>query len=405
MAGLVMAEVLLALLMFWTVVFFGFFLEKGRTKYAVGFSTVGTLGVLTKGNGVAVMLVPFAALMLSRRFHTLKSGRFWIMILSVLAACGPFYWATLDMARNGWQQSSPSMAFTLSAAGYYLKGLYEMAGLGVAVMAFIGVGVHLVMPSLRSGAQGRWSALGGLACSVVLIQCLIPCGLESRHLIPVASSIAVFTALGVAQAAQALTRFGILERSKFAVCLFLALLLVTWEGSATPKKSWSGFGEVAGKLLHDPGLAGAVFMVASDSTGEGVFVSEVAVLEENPTHILLRASKMLSNSRWDGGEYELVYDTPSEIMDFLKSVPVQIVVLDRSVASYRQSPHLRLLEDALQEYSHLWEPAGAYPVTRQGQVFAEGLLVYRLAGSVNSGTGRITFNMEKMLGRNLEKNL
>ena len=47
MAGLVMAEVLLALLMFWTVVFFGFFLEKGRTKYAVGFSTVVTLAVMT----------------------------------------------------------------------------------------------------------------------------------------------------------------------------------------------------------------------------------------------------------------------------------------------------------------------------------------------------------------------
>jgi hypothetical protein len=182
------------------------------------------------------------------------------------------------------------------------------------------------------------------------------------------------------------------------------VLLFTWQGAAIPKKNWSGFGDVASKLLGDPSLENAVFMVASDSTGEGVFVSEVAMREESPVHVVLRASKMLSNSRWDGNDYELVFKTPPEVMDFVKSVPVQVVLVDRSVPSSQQWPHLRLLDETLQEYLNLWELVGAYPITRKGRVFPEGMLVYRLAGSEKSGTGKIIINMEKMLRRNLEKN-
>jgi hypothetical protein len=146
-------------------------------------------------------------------------------------------------------------------------------------------------------------------------------------------------------------------------------------------------------------------MVASDSIGEGVFISEVAMREKRPFHVVLRASKMLANSRWDGSDYDLAFRTPHAVMDFMRSVPVQIVLVDRSVPSPQQWPHLRLLDETLQEYGHLWELVGAYPINRQGRLFPEGLFAYRMASSERSGTGRIIINMEKMLGRNLEKNL
>jgi len=50
--------------------------------------------------------------------------------------------------------------------------------------------------------------------------------------------------------------------------------------------------------------------------------------EARPGHILLRASRMLAESDWNGRNYKLKMKTPAEIQRFLEEAAVDVVVLD-----------------------------------------------------------------------------
>jgi hypothetical protein len=51
--------------------------------------------------------------------------------------------------------------------------------------------------------------------------------------------------------------------------------------------------------------------------------------EARPGHILLRASRMLGESDWNGRNYKVKMKTPTEIQRFLEEAAVDVVVLNR----------------------------------------------------------------------------
>jgi len=103
LSGMVMAEVLLALLSIVAVLFFWRFMEDLKVGNAIGFGVFSTLAILTKGNGLALALVPVLSLFLSRRLHLLLRPTLWLSAMIVAVFCVPFYWLTIDMVRGGWQ--------------------------------------------------------------------------------------------------------------------------------------------------------------------------------------------------------------------------------------------------------------------------------------------------------------
>ncbi len=97
---------------------------------------------------------------------------------------------------------------------------------------------------------------------------------------------------------------------RLAMLALLLALVFGWETFAIPKKAFYGFGEVAQKLLSTPNFKKSAMLISSDACGEGMFIEEVAMREARPGHYVLRASKVLSTSRWDGSEYDAFYKTP-----------------------------------------------------------------------------------------------
>lgn len=402
-SSMVMAEILVALLSFWAVLYLGRFLRTEKWQDSVGFSACATLAILTKGNGVALALVPPMALLLTWRFHLLARPSFWFMPVIVLIFCGPFYWYTLDMVRNGWQEGAPTLKFAITAIRHYSYQLTKITGIGLSLLVAIGFAVRVIQPSLNRKAEGKWAAIGALLLSVWAFQCIVPSGLEARHLIPAVPALLMFLVAGVVWMADKLPLGQLSGKRKMAILSLSVALVFTVETFAIHKKAWYGFGTIAQRLLSTADFQNSVFLVSSDARGEGMFISEVAMGEPHPAHVVLRASKVLSKSRWDGSDYELLYSTPEEIMGYLESIPVGIVVIDQAIPVNDQTEHNKLLKETLQVYAQKWKLLGSYSMIRGSTVYPNAIWVYRLVFHKNKKVSPIRIDMRKMLGKDIEK--
>ena len=117
--------------------------------------------------------------------------------------------------------------------------------------------------------------------------------------------------------------------------------------------------------------------------------------------VVLRGSKVLAKSRWDGSNYEQVFRDLDELWSFLNDVPVGVVVIDRSVPQRLVTPDQTLLIKTLEETASKWELINAFTVTRDGRKHPNGILVYALQGHQLKPAREITIDLKEMLGREI----
>jgi hypothetical protein len=96
--------------------------------------------------------------------------------------------------------------------------------------------------------------------------------------------------------------------------------------------------------------------VAADSTGEGALVAEVAMREQRPGSIVLRASKVLASATEMGEHYRSLYRSPEEVLSFLEAAGVAAVVLRPTVTL----EHHRQLLELLTRYPERWRKLGRF---------------------------------------------
>jgi hypothetical protein len=85
-----------------------------------------------------------------------------------------------------------------------------------------------------------------------------------------------------------------------------------------------------------------VVLVSSDRNGESDCIAEIASREPQPRLWMLRASKVLSHSTWHGENYQLRYEHDEDVLKYLDSVPVDLVVTD-PVSLWHLKHHAQLL--------------------------------------------------------------
>ena len=133
---------------------------------------------------------------------------------------------------------------------------------------------------------------------------------------------------------------------------------------AVPRKSYQGFDQPAHFLVANDEFSGGNLLVVSNALGEGAFISEVAMHEQRPGHIILRSSKFLGSSTWNGTNFELRYKTAVELREFLDHAPIDAVILDtRTGKSGQQDAIYQLQEEVTQALvsDPNWKFRGGYP--------------------------------------------
>jgi hypothetical protein len=397
-ACMTMADNLCALMQVWALLCFGRYLDSQRRRDAVWFGLFACLSILTKINGVALVLLPPLALILTRRFALVKSRNFWIPAVMVLVIAGPWQYFSFRLV-NGIGERHVSW----SIASAYFPMMLRILGPWLLPFALVGFYDRVIRPFRSRKVEGRWAAAAAMVAAFWIFHALTPsAAAETRYTVAVVAPILMFFVAGVAWVAALVpprrlpfpVRAGVLALG--AACVFAATTFTI------PRKLSYGFSELAGDLVHRPDLRDTVWLVSSEAEGEGMLIAEVAMRERRPGHILLRASKMLAVSDWDGARYRSLFPTPEAILAYLEGVPARLLIVDRTPGRY-PSPHHAILLKMLAKYPDHWKLIGTYPRAVPVTAPHSRIEVYRLLTQENRPVGAIEINLKYTLGRTIRK--
>ncbi len=275
-------------------------------------------------------------------------------------------------------------------------------GSGLLVVAALGLCRQGFSSRSASVLRGKWAACAALVASVFLFHGVLPVSLEIRHLAPAFPALLMFVAAGLAWLGSRLPLRRLSDTRKRVLVIAVVSAIFVLQTYAIPVKSCYGYAEVAQRLLATADFRNSVFLISSDESGEGQFISEIAAREQRPGHFVLRATKFLSSSGWNREHYKCFYTTAEAVGRCLEELPVGIVVLDRSLPEQDQPLHHRLLSELVQAHSEQWELWGSYPVKLANQKQVGNVQIYRLVGHENRPVGTIRLDMKEMLGAAIE---
>jgi hypothetical protein len=396
--AMVMADPLCALMEFWALLSFGRYLDSQRRRDAVWFGVFACLSILTKGNGMALVLLPPLALILTRRFALVKSRDFWLPAVMVLLIAGPWQYFSSRMLHGIGERY-----VSWSIASAYFPMLLNILGPWLLPFALAGFYDRVIRPFSSRKVEGRWAAAAAMTAAFWIFHAVVPSAIaETRYTVAVVGPILMFFVAGVAWVASLVPPRGLPFPVRAGVLALIAACVFAATTFTIPQKLSYGFSELAGDLVNRPDLRDAVWLVSSEAEGEGMLIAEVAMRERRPGHIILRASKMLATVDWDGGRYESLLPTPEQSLAYLESVPVRLLIVDRGPAQYPVAHHASLLQ-MVAKYPDHWKLIGTYP--RAAPVTAPGsrIEVYRLLTQENKPVGAIEINLKYTLGRTIRK--
>lgn len=374
-----MAEVVTAMAILLALACYALYLDSEQRRFAVGFGLLASAALLAKGTAVMLVAVPPLCLLLTRRFALLRQRWFWLPALIAVAVAGPWY---LLAPGSMHQHALPSNIVVAANEDYVARSVgsyWAMAGFWLAPFTVLGLGVTVGWPFVRRKPISGIAAVSAAAlAAMVLLRTFVPPSRPPRHLLNVMPFWLLFAAVGVSWLLSAgpLGKLAPSLRAALAAALLIAMFALDYR--PLRRKEFGGYQAVAEHILARPQWKDSVILVSSDAAGEGMLISEIAMREKRPGHIILRGSKVLSSSNWFGGDARMLFASARELDEFLRGVPVGFVVLDSDPP--RPPVHHSLLWSAIQEGSGHWELAGRFS-QRRGQGRRTGdIYLYRLRG-------------------------
>lgn len=110
---------------------------------------------------------------------------------------------------------------------------------------------------------------------------------------------------------------------------------------------------------------------------------------------------MLASMTWSATWYQPLYTTPGDLLKFLESVPVRVLVVE-TAPGRRRFPHEELTEEMLRLYSDRWRLIGSYPKLRVSSPPGAEVRVYELAAPGGQPRSKIRIDLQGQLKRFLE---
>ncbi|HMB70083.1 MAG TPA: glycosyltransferase family 39 protein [bacterium] len=376
-ARVVMSDLLHGLLFFLAGLALAGYFRRPDWKWSAAFGAAAAAAVLNKGTGIALAALPLLMILLTRRFDVLLRPSFWLSAVVVAGAAAPWYL----LAPAAMHQSAVPLSYVIVGPEFTPRfrtdWMFE-TGLWLLPPAAVGFWRTVVEPLLRGRTvEPLWGAAAALFLTTLGFRSITPLMADARHALPLVAPLVMFAAAGAAHVVRVLPGA---VRWKAAGIAVVVLAAAAVNVQALPPKRPAGFIPVALDLLAEERLRDSAILIASDAIGEGMFIEEVAMHEERPGHMVLRASKVLSDSGWMGEGYTSFFDTPEQLMEYLDSVPVGVVVLEEDAAPNQS--HQRVLRRVMTEFSDRWKPLGEY-AGRGGLGPGTGIRVYGLVGHEN----------------------
>jgi hypothetical protein len=370
------------------------YFKTERLRDALIFGILAAVAMLTKGNANELALVPVFMVIATGRYRLLRKKDLYLAGLVVLVVGVPWQILSIYMLNNAALISESGSGLEGKALGY-LKVLFEQLGpvaiLGTAVFMisvfFRTAGpaepardaragedeVHGIIPWFRAVTRNLHDyeieiiGAGCLALAVYCFHAVAPLpGPDGRYMMGALPPLIFLFLAGVSCAARALGR-----RFSWTVYTAAALLLFVMPADAwmVTRHGHLGLDEAA-RILHDS--PNPVILVDAEAVAEGGFILNLALLDHRPEHIVIRATKLLSDNPWTARVYRPRLTTPDEVKTILDQVPVNAVLLDLTRPGWQQDSSLLL--EALRSDPDNWRLTNDLPSSPSS---GDHLLIFR----------------------------
>lgn len=388
-SGTLMADMPVALFSFWSMLLWTRYMQRPNLLTAIGVALLFAATILTKGNGFALAFIPPVAIALCRRWDLLRHASLWIAGALTAALCLPWTLLTRDLVVPTMQYHW-GLSFIVHGGWFYLSQLVIAPGVLASLFAVAGIISKIVLPFRKSQVEPLWASAFGMLAGVVVFHSFVPAGLEDRYLLAALPPLLMFMVTGITWVAARL-RFGSSQTRVAALAVAVAVVFFS-TAFYVQRKYVYGFEQIARDLLADPQFANAVIFCSSNTNGEGILTSEIAMRERRPGHIILRASRLLADSDWNGLSYTLTVKTAEQIQKLLESIPVSVLVLDLTPHAVNRFPHHELMKTVAA--GPQWTRIGVYPKQRDSGVERSALIeVYRTTLPVSEGPPNLTIEI------------
>lgn len=354
---MVMAELLLTLLFLIATLAYARFLRDGSWRPASLFALALLLTLYTKANGFALFLLPPLAILLSRRWQLLRRPAFWLPPAVAAALAAPWYLTTLPTARDGWKGSTSAKFLVGKVAAANLGSLMELGGSVFLALALIGLLAVVARRGHDAPGDPRRAAFGALLLATFLFHSFVAPTRGTRHMSLAAPALVALAAASLFARDRHLGRPVPRWTTANVAAAALALVAFLFQTARPLPDAAQGAQEVARFVRDTPALGDATLLVSSTGYGEGAVIAEVAMHEDRPGHQVLRASKLLSRSSWNGSRYQALATNAEEVQALLDRASVEVVVLDDDPLTKlkRPQPHHDLLRAAVADSPGRWQ--------------------------------------------------
>ncbi len=300
------------------------FMEAPGAKTLYPVALVLLVAAMMKGTAVCLAPVPIVAVLASGQRFRIRLRWPVVAAGAALVLCVVWYVSTTDI--RYWGGIGANMPWPGAIPG-------KLAGwgfVGLSAVGFVSRLRRLEPLVLVAGAT-----IGSTLVTSVALRAMN----EPRHWIIVLPPVLLL-------AGYALSSFGKLAG---VMLVIPAVLMFPWRWYQQTPGGYNGLLE----QLHLP----ARMMISSGRAGEGAWVAVTAAVEHYPASVVVRASKALARSGWNGEDYVLQVDGVAGAARRLDELGIDVVVLDAPLAP--KPPHHVLLKQTVSE-SSAWKGCGSF---------------------------------------------
>ena len=333
MTSVVMLDVIIAALSLEAAYWLARFVRSSSSRDAAVFGVFVALACLTKGTGVAAVLLPTFLLPLTGRWDLLRrpglyfaAGIVLALAVPLLAVSAMFDARLGDFGRVSW----PIMLGRVRFFGFHLEN-----HLGGTILTLAALGGAITLARARRRPAGYLplpEVLLALATAVIAFHLFNPhLASSSRYMTP---AIAPLVGLAMVGATAIIDWLKLDDTRRLS---FVALMAVVCMATVVTRVELAplsplGYRDVFDQLSAGGQLTGRRVLVVSDEIGEGAAVTEAAVRGLNPAPTIIRGSKLLADGTW-GTNGQVTHATPAAVMQDLEDLHVDYLLLDRSPAA------------------------------------------------------------------------
>ena len=384
-SGLVMTDLLVTFLSFAATIAFARYLDSARMWSMLAFSVLAAATILTKSSGAFLAIVPPLAVLVSHKLNLVRRFSFWVGPLVVAVLCAPWFLLTRGLITRGYEKyQKPGLMDTLGQLGLGL--LVNLVWL--APLVLIGAWRLFRGPRPMSGFAAV-CLVQPVAVLVFLI--MAPVGNEARYLTPALPALLILAMYGM----RALADLAPPARRT----LVMTGLVASLTGS---------FVALAAYQLHpvpaDPLRPIANFVIERNyhsvllpADVEGPVIAEISEREtDRLASFLVRPSKLLAQTDWNGIVYHALYKTKEGTQALFDRLPLDALIV-------RMNPpedaweHEIMLRDMVLAFPNRWHLVNSFGGVSSPERYA----VYEPVKLRELSRQDLADHLRNLLGQNL----